>query len=202
MKSAIIPTVITQNIYDMANNSDDYFAKGSFNSGIINYYIREYKGVETSPKHVFVLDIEDIVDYLGKDNLVQQEVNKMFFNNVTSNEDVWLRSARYEIPPHAFRIRGQYGEIGTRTILEPRSAQPAFFIKLGSVNGGVDFTFEDETPAQYSINTYTNNSAWGSVTGGGQYDKNTTITLTATASEHYAICQYYRMICLIIFMRW
>ena len=45
-------------------------------------------------------------------------------------------------------------------------------------------------PTQYTITVASNNTAWGTVTGGGTYNEGTSVTLTATANSGYHFVQW------------
>ena len=65
-------------------------------------------------------------------------------------------------------------------------------------SGGHYFIIDDLTiseysgqqPTQYTITANSNNSAWGTVTGGGTYNSGATATLTATANSGYHFVQW------------
>ena len=54
----------------------------------------------------------------------------------------------------------------------------------------VEVTATNSTPTQYTITVGSNNSAWGTVTGGGTYNSGATVTLTATANTGYHFVEW------------
>ena len=45
-------------------------------------------------------------------------------------------------------------------------------------------------PTQYTVTVQSNNSAWGTVSGGGTYDEGSTVTISATANQGYHFVQW------------
>ncbi|MBR3783796.1 MAG: choice-of-anchor J domain-containing protein [Bacteroidales bacterium] len=61
-----------------------------------------------------------------------------------------------------------------------------------TVTGNATYTatFEAIPPTQYTITATSNNTAWGTVSGGGTYNEGATATLTATAATGYRFVQW------------
>ena len=61
-----------------------------------------------------------------------------------------------------------------------------------TVTGNATYTatFEAIPPTQYTITATSNNTAWGTVSGGGTYNEGATATLTATAATGYHFVQW------------
>ena len=82
MKDAIVPQNITQNMFEMngmpAVLSSWY--KNSFAESDIsgtNYTLSKTSSVSVGSRHVFALDVQDIIDYLGS-SFQPQDLNEMF----------------------------------------------------------------------------------------------------------------------------
>lgn len=59
-----------------------------------------------------------------------------------------------------------------------------------SVQAHMDFNPEPPAPTKYAITTEVSPEGSGTVTGGGEYDENATVTLTATPTEGYAFVKW------------
>ena len=95
MNEAIIPTDIVQRYY-LFNQGNPTGQDYSFKSSVtvsdttMNYYLTDkYPGANIQQRHVFALDIKDIINYLGKDGSTSDTLKEMYGN--TSGK-VWLRS--------------------------------------------------------------------------------------------------------------
>ncbi|GHV53988.1 hypothetical protein FACS1894181_17880 [Bacteroidia bacterium] len=55
----------------------------------------------------------------------------------------------------------------------------------GKANATITATYEALPPTTYALTVSPNNPAWGSASGGGTFDENTSQTVTATANPSY-----------------
>ena len=143
MKDAIIPQDIVQNGYSY---SDEPNTSGDFSGGITYKYQYNwdnsdyenliFKGsVSIGSRHVFELDIKDIYDYFGKNEITSSELNMMFFNTETSvNSIVWLRSANADDAGSTFYVFGDIGYFDYYNYADTDSVRPAFVIDLSKID--------------------------------------------------------------------
>ena len=118
--------------------SGDYVAKGTDGSGS-NYYITE-KTSDTrdiGDRYVFALDVQDAVDYIGKDNLSKDAIQNMFF---MSRGYVCFRSAFADDSGYAWGVGGDNGDFLINYVGFGLAVRPAFNIDLSKE--GVEFSIE------------------------------------------------------------
>ena len=96
---------------------------------------------------------------------------------------------------------GTYNEGATATLTATAAAGYRFVSwqdgntqnpRTVTVTGNATYTatFEAIPPTQYTLTVASNNTAWGTVTGGGTYNEGATATLTATAATGYRFVQW------------
>ena len=139
MKDAIEATTIEQPAYEWtstAPGSGDYYSGTYGFSTPSNYYIvpDSEKTAAVGSRHAYLLDVKDVVDYLGEGNLTPENVNKMFFNtDSTTSKFCWLRSAYSSDSIIAWDVRGDRGNLLDDGYYYNREARAAFTIDLSQV---------------------------------------------------------------------
>lgn len=134
-KDVIVAKDITVGEYsdNSGTPSGDYFAKGQYANGDINnkidYYITKSSSTTLGNQYVYPLDIEDIVNYLGKDNLTPENIRDTFGLNI------WLRSARTGLSSFAWNISGSYYlKLNTSFVgYDTNAVHPAFVLDLSKL---------------------------------------------------------------------
>ena len=144
MHDAIQYVPINQYIYkrEVSKPSDDYLV---FKSGN-NWYVCGYKPVSVGNRHVFSLDIDDLVKYFGDKatNHSDDEFKMLLYNTLTidSEHRIWLRSANVEQSAQAMQIYGASGGIAGWSQGASHSVRAAFYIDLS--HAGVSFEIVEE----------------------------------------------------------
>ena len=154
---AIIPQNITQNMYQFNGATADILTwyKSDFTStttkeeeNVETYTLSKIGSVLVGARHVYVLDIQDIIDYLGS-NITPQQLNTIFWNLDASingivpieHFDVILRSA-FTGPQldgyfhdYVSKVEGVYGKFGFEMAnFSGHLARPAFVLDLTKCN--------------------------------------------------------------------
>lgn len=140
MKDAIVAQDIEQNAFVWKGTpvvlSSWYktnFAE-SDTSGV-NYTLSKTGSVSVGSRHVFALDIQDVIDYLGSE-FNPQDLNEMFWQQrSTIRKNIWLRSAHagYIYAGNAFRVVGPNGSVDERYCTYANAVRPAFVIDLSKI---------------------------------------------------------------------
>ena len=157
MKGAIKKTTIDQPAYNQAleqpsgTEGEDYY-KVTYGGSLIEYIVPQSDmTVPVGKRHVYLLDVMDVVNYLGTENLTAAKVNKTFFNNEsTTSTWCWLRSSTAETgcTAYAWDINGMVGKFdimpGDNSWSNAVEARAAFTIDLSKV----DF---DIVPELYTV---------------------------------------------------
>lgn len=129
VQSKIKSKSITQNTWQRNGTPADATVSALDGS---TYKYKKTGTVGTYNRNVYVLDIQDVIDYLGNSTTGAQ-VNKMFFNTETAQSEkyAWLRSAYFGVNTIAFRVVSSFGSpIGCSTASIHGSVNPAFTITL------------------------------------------------------------------------
>lgn len=99
IKSAIVKQYVIQHAYNYSASavSPAWHGKRAFSSQIDFYIQHEGYIVPVGERYVYALDVKDIVDYVGENNLISSNINKMLYdsNEAVNNRRFWLRSAKY-----------------------------------------------------------------------------------------------------------
>ena len=150
MKGAIQPTTIVQNTFKWnngvpADGTQNVVAKGT-GSMVGNYYITGgYESTLVGDRNVFVLDVQDVIDYFDGEDLSEDRI-KIMFNigrpYVDSYDILWLRSAFADYSDIAWYVEAIDGSLITYYIgrFSTLAARPAFNIDLSVA--GIEFETE------------------------------------------------------------
>ena len=135
---------------------------------------------------------------------VSADMYALFLDNVTISQGV----AQYTITANSSNAAwgtvsggGTYNEGATATLTATAATGYRFVSwqdgntqnpRTVTVTGNATYTatFEAIPPTQYTLTVSSNNTAWGTVTGGGTYNADATATLTATAATGYHFVQW------------
>ena len=130
---------------------------------------------------------------------VSADMYALFLDNVTISQGV----AQYTITANSSNAAwgtvsggGTYNEGATATLTATAATGYRFVSwqdgntqnpRTVTVTGNATYTatFEAIPPTQYTLTVVSNNTAWGTVSGGGTYNAGATATLTATAATGY-----------------
>ena len=144
MKDAIESTTIDQPAYEFAETqpvSGDYYSGTYDFESPTNYYIVPdgTKTATVGSRHAYLLDVKDVINYLGTGNLTPTNVNEMFFDTDSSVEEskkCWLRSASAELETDflAWFVSGEYGAMSIDSYDFTYEARAAFTIDLSKVD--------------------------------------------------------------------
>lgn len=137
MKAAIVPQTLIESgcimSWDMvAPRAGDYRA----NCGGGQYWIGPRDELviglpEYEERHVYALDVLDVIDYLGEGNITAANVNKMFFNtNNMVNDTIWLRSGNTAEHDYAWIVQGSTGGLNAYHAELSADTRAAFTIDL------------------------------------------------------------------------
>ncbi len=120
IKNAIIPQDIDQCAYMWKSEESPYekiypYWTGYFmKSGQPYKYYMERPGLSENvgERNVYALDLADIMEYLGDENLAPDNLNQMFFNTMETDKTCWLRSTAYSMNPlYTYYVYGHDGVI-------------------------------------------------------------------------------------------
>lgn len=141
MQAAIIPKDINQ---DMWKNSPDTPSTGTYyhqtygSSNNRYYFNSNYGTAEVGNRNVYVLSIQDILDYLGvptNGDFANTDIWQMYWNRGTSiGEYLWLRSAHHDIVSSIYCLYGNYGYFDSSGNSAVRRVRPSFQIDLSKVD--------------------------------------------------------------------
>ena len=117
-KNAIVPENVVQYCYKYYNqpntpNTPTYTYQYQYNWSDSDYNNADNIGnVTVGERNVFVLDLKDIFDYIGKVCITSNELMTMFWNSTTKvSKYPWLRSSCAGDPNSAWLVRGDYGTL-------------------------------------------------------------------------------------------
>jgi len=157
IKNAMVANNISQGTYSLNSGtpSGTYYMKGTRETSSTNYYITQNSTTNVGSRKVYALDISDVKEYLGADNLSLPNINGMFFNTtgnttVSYFNDSWLRSSYAAFSNHAWIAFGLNGDLGYTGVGNKLLARPAFLIDLSLVN------FEEIDPSTISCGSLGN----------------------------------------------
>ena len=138
MKDAIVPQDITQNMikWQGAPAALSSWYKTDFTESDTsgnNYTLSKTGGVSVGSRHVFALDVQDVIDYLGSE-FDPQDLNEMFWNQRSAiDKYIWLRSANAGNADYAFLVNGSRGIVGGSNCTNTLAVRPAFVIDLSMI---------------------------------------------------------------------
>ena len=135
-KKAIIEQNIAQNMYELNGTPAD--ASYTTFSGT-SYTTAKTGHVSVGSRHVYVLDVKDIISYLGT-SWTPQQLNMMFYNTDSAIDSshtpyhyAWLRSADASSPIGAWVVFGDAGYLNHFGYSGSYAVRPAFVIDITKV---------------------------------------------------------------------
>ena len=139
-KNAIVPENVVQycyKYYDEPNtpNTPTYTYQYQYNWKNSDYENVDNVGnVVVGNRNVFVLDIKDIFDYIGKVCITSDELMTMFWNSTTKvSKYLWLRSSSAEYSTYARNVSGGYGDLDAYDVVGSRVVRPALNLDLSKI---------------------------------------------------------------------
>ena len=139
-KSAIVPENVIQycyKYYDQPNtpNTPTYTYQYQYNWSDSDYDNADNVGnVTVGNRNVFILDLKDIFDYIGKICITSDELMTMFWNSTTKvSKYLWLRSSYASIPRDAWYVTGDFGYLSGYDVTNSRVVRPALNLDMSKI---------------------------------------------------------------------
>lgn len=139
-KNAIVPENVVQYCYQYYNqpntpNTPTYTYQYQNNWSDSDYENADNIGnVTVGERNVFVLDLKDIFDYLGKVCITSNELMTMFWNSTTTvSKYPWLRSSFAGNSDRVWNMRGNSGLLGSGGVTYSHVVRPALNLDLSKI---------------------------------------------------------------------
>lgn len=139
-KNAIVPENVVQycyKFYDEPNtpNTPTYTYQYQFNWSDSDYKNADNVGnVTVGERNVFVLDLKDIFDYMGKVCITSDELMTMFWNSTTKvSKYPWLRSSYAGNSYNALAVSGDIGSLGYADVANSIVVRPALNLDMSKI---------------------------------------------------------------------
>ena len=139
-KNAIVPENVVQYCYQYYNepntpNTPTYTYQYQYNWSGSDYKNADNVGnVTVGNRNVFVLDLKDIFDYIGKVCITSDELMTMFWNSTTQVlESLLFRSSFAGDSSRAWRVGGANGCLGSGVVDYPRAVRPALKLEMSKI---------------------------------------------------------------------
>lgn len=139
-KNAIVPENVVQycyQYYDEPNtpNTPTYTYQYQYNWDNSDYENANNVGnITIGERNVFVLDLKDIFDYIGKVCITSDELMTMLWNSTTKvNKYLWLRSSRAGGSLGAWFVRGLSGSLGGDAVTISRVVRPTLNLDMSKI---------------------------------------------------------------------
>ena len=139
-KNAIVPENVVQycyNSYTVPNtpNTPTYTYQYQNNWSDSDYDNADNVGnVTVGNRNVFVLDLKDIFDYIGKVCITSDELMTMFWNSTTQGpESLWFRSSFASGSSRAWRVGGANGCLGSGVVRYSGVVRPALNLDMSKI---------------------------------------------------------------------
>ena len=139
-KNAIVPENVVQYCYKYYKepntpNTPTYTYQYQYNWSNSGYKNADNVGnVVVGNRNVFILDLKDIFDYIGKVCITSDELMTMFWNSTTKvSKYPWLRSSSANIPSDAWYVDGGDGGLSRGDVTNSGVVRPAFNINLSQI---------------------------------------------------------------------
>ena len=140
-KNAIVPENVVQYCYQYYNepntpNTPTYTYQYQYNWSGSDYKNADNVGnVTVGNRNVFVLDLKDIFDYIGKVCITSDELMTMFWNSTTKvSKYPWLRSSSANIPSDAWYVDGGDGGLSRGDVTNSDVVRPALNLNFSKVS--------------------------------------------------------------------
>ena len=139
-KSAIVPENVIQycyKYYDKPNtpNTPTYTYQYQYDWSDSDYENADNVGnVTVDNRNVFILDLKDIFDYIGKICITSDELMTMFWNSTTKvYKYLWLRSSHADYPVRAWSVFGNTGYLYGIDVTGSFVVRPALNLDLSKI---------------------------------------------------------------------
>lgn len=139
-KNAIVPENVIQyyyKYYDEPNtpNTPTYTYQYQYNWSDSDYENTDNVGnVTVGNRNVFILDLKDIFDYIGKICITSDELMTMFWNSTTKvSKYLWLRSSDANDPSYAWRVSGSDGYLDDSDVTRSNVVRPALNLDMSKI---------------------------------------------------------------------
>lgn len=139
-KNAIVPENVVQYCYKYYGepntpNTPTYTYQYQNNWSDSDYENADNIGnVTVGERNVFVLDLKDIFDYLGKVCITSNELMTMFWNSTTTvSKYPWLRSSFAGNSGRVWNMRGNSGLLGSGGVTYSHVVRPALNLDLSKI---------------------------------------------------------------------
>ena len=139
-KNAIVSENVVQYCYKYYNepntpNTPTYTYQYQYNWDNSDYKNADNIGnVVVGNRNVFVLDLKDIFDYIGKVCITSDELMTMFWNSTTKvSKYPWLRSSYANIPGFAWSVSGSFGSSSGGGVTNSYVVRPALNLDMSKI---------------------------------------------------------------------
>lgn len=139
-KNAIVPENVIQycyKYYDEPNtpNTPTYTYQYQYDWSDSGYENADNVGnVTVGNRNVFVLDLKDIFDYIGKVCITSNELMTMFWNSTTSvSKYLWLQSSIANDSGYVWLVGGDRGSLGFDVVTRSRVVRPALNLDMSKI---------------------------------------------------------------------
>lgn len=139
-KNAIVPENVVQycyKYYDEPNtpNTPTYTYQYQYNWDNSNYNNADNVGnVTVGSRNVFILDLKDIFDYIGKVCITSDELMTMFWNSTTKvSKYLWLRSSSAGLPKYVWSLYGTSGLLNGTGVTRNYVVRPALNLDMSKI---------------------------------------------------------------------
>lgn len=139
-KNAIVPENVVQYCYEYYGkpdtpNTPTYTYQYQYNWSNSNYENADDVGnVVVGNRNIFVLDLKDIFDYIGKVCITSDELMIMFWNSTTKvSKYLQLRSSISALSDYAWVVIGGAGNLSSDSATLIHVVRPAFNIDLSKI---------------------------------------------------------------------
>ena len=140
-KNAIVPENVVQYCYQYYGepntpNTPTYTYQYQYNWFNLNYENADNVGnVVVGNRNVFVLDLKDIFDYMGKVCITSDELMTMFWNSTTKvSKYLWLRSSYAGSSSSAWYVHGNFGFLDIRAVTSSLIVRPALNLDMSKIS--------------------------------------------------------------------
>ena len=139
-KNAIVPENVVQYCYKYYNepntpNTPTYTYQYQYNWDNSDYKNADNIGnVVVGNRNVFVLDLKDIFDYIGKVCITSDELMTMFWNSTTTvSKYLWLRSSSAAISNSTWSVYGQGSLMSGTGVTRSYVVRPALNLDMSKI---------------------------------------------------------------------
>ena len=139
-KNAIVPENVIQycyKYYDAPNtpNTPTYTYQYQYNWSNSDYENADNVGnVVVGNRNVFILDLKDIFDYIGKVCITSDELMTMFWNSTTKvSKYPWLRSSYAGSSSFTWSVSGSFGSLSSGGVKNSNTVRPALNLDMSKI---------------------------------------------------------------------